>query len=132
VGVRVSPRAVGVAVPVIIGWLAGFVFAYGGTDFSLDDAWIHLSYARSLKLGEGLSYNPNDWETGFSSPIWVLALAVLPWFGKPLIAAKALAVFLHGLGAGFAATCTATLVERTQRSFRARSSRSIPGCCRAR
>lgn len=115
-GGRVSPRTVAIAVPVIIAWLAGFVFAYGGTDFSLDDAWIHLSYARSLKLGEGLSYNPNDWETGFSSPLWAIAVSILPWFGKPLIAVKTLGVALHGVGAGLAASCAAILAERNPRA----------------
>ena len=50
----------------------------GERDFCLDDAWIHLSYAKSLRLGEGLSYNPHDWETGCSSPLWVLVLAAWP------------------------------------------------------
>jgi len=101
-------RIAALAFPVVVAWLAGFVFAYGATDFSLDDAWIHLSYARSLKLGEGLSYNPYDWETGFSSTLWVLALWILPWFGDPVIAAKALGVLLHSMAAGLAALCATT------------------------
>src|SRR5690606_3109071 len=53
---------------------AGFagLFIVGSRDFPLDDAWIHLAYAKSLRLGDGLSYNPGDWETGASSPLWVL------------------------------------------------------------
>ena len=62
--------------------LCALVIAYiaikDAPDFCLDDAWIHLDYALSLRLNEGLSYNPNDFETGFSSPLWVLLLALLP------------------------------------------------------
>lgn len=67
--------------------------AVTGIDFSLDDAWIHLAYAKSLKLGEGLSYNPYDYETGASSPLWVLILAAVPWFGHPLLVSKLLCIF---------------------------------------
>ena len=48
------------------------------SDFCLDDAYIHLSYVKSLHLGEGLSYNPHDLETGMSSPLWVFVLALIP------------------------------------------------------
>jgi hypothetical protein len=112
VGGNASARTAAIVAAAATGWLAGLVFAWGGIDFVLDDAWIHLSYALSMKLGEGVSYNPNDWETGFSSPLWVLALAILPWLGNPVLAAKALGVFLHGVAAGLAALCTAVLVER--------------------
>lgn len=85
--------------------LAGVV-ALETRDFALDDAWIHLSYAKSLRLGDGLSYNPGDWETGFSSPLWVLLLAVWPTDGDPVTAVKALGTLLHGAtawGAGWLA-----------------------------
>ena len=105
-------------VPVVVACIGGFVFAYGGVDFSLDDAWIHMSYARSLKLGEGLSYNPNDWETGFSSPLWVVALTILPWLGNPLVAVKTLGVILHGASALLAAVTGAALAEHAAKGGR--------------
>ena len=110
-GDRVSARTATIAGSAAVGWLGGLVFAWGGIDFALDDAWIHLSYAQSLKLAEGLSYNPNDWETGFSSPLWVLALTILPWFGKPMVAVKALGVFIHGVASGLAALGAMALAE---------------------
>jgi hypothetical protein len=69
----------------------------GSNDFALDDAWIHLAYAKSLRLGEGFSYNPHDWETGFSSPLWVLLLTVWPTSASPVVAVKLLGALLHGL-----------------------------------
>lgn len=69
----------------------------GSTDFALDDAWIHLSYAKSLRLHEGLSYNPHDWETGVSSPLWVALLAVWPTGTAPVLPVKLLGALLHGL-----------------------------------
>jgi hypothetical protein len=80
--------------------LVGVWFASAGDDFPLDDAWIHLAYAKSLRLGEGFSYNPNDFETGASSPLWALLLALIPLSVAPVVAVKALGVLLH---AGLAA-----------------------------
>ena len=71
------------------------MFIVGTRDFALDDAWIHLSYAKSLRLGQGLSYNPSDWETGFSSPLWVLVLSVWPIAGDPVVPVKLLGALLH-------------------------------------
>ena len=36
----------------------------------LDDAWIHMVYARSLAALQGFAYNPGELETGSSSPLW--------------------------------------------------------------
>src|SRR5689334_16996580 len=74
----------------------GLWFALGGHDVCLDDAFIHLDYALSLKRGEGLSYNPFDWETGSSSPLWALVLALWPWGTDPVLSVKLLGVLLHG------------------------------------
>ncbi|GEM_PF-1076368 len=77
-----------------------FVPDPGPGDFCIDDAWIHLSYAKSLRLGDGLSYNPGDWETGFSSPLWVALLAAWPTEPEPLIPVKLLGALLHAATAG--------------------------------
>jgi hypothetical protein len=61
----------------------------------LDDAWIHLSYAKSLLRYGYFTYNPGEVETGATSPLWAailaLALAVLR---NPVLAAKAAGVAL--------------------------------------
>ncbi|MEM7156454.1 MAG: hypothetical protein AAF799_26620 [Myxococcota bacterium] len=91
-------------------WLAALVavllaapFIAGPHDFPLDDAWIHLSYAKSLRLGDGASYNPGDGELGFSSPLWMVLLAVWPIAGDPVRPVQLLGLLLHGLTAWVAA-----------------------------
>jgi len=79
--------------------LAGAVAGLGAsesTGFSLDDAYIHLSYARSSALGQGFSYNPGDWETGASSPLWALMLVPFATLQDPARAVQLLGVVLHG------------------------------------
>jgi hypothetical protein len=78
--------------------IAGLM-ALAPRDFALDDAWIHLAYAKSLRLGQGLSYNPGDWEMGFSSPLWVLLLAVWPIGRDPVVSVIALGALLHAVTA---------------------------------
>lgn len=41
----------------------------------LDDAWIHLQFARNLRTGQGFSYNPGDPTPGSTAPLWTLLLA---------------------------------------------------------
>lgn len=47
--------------------------------FPLDDAWIHLVYARSLAALQGFAYNPGQLETGATSPLWNIALVPATW-----------------------------------------------------
>jgi len=82
------------------------------TDFALDDAWIHLDYAKSLRLGDGWSYNPGDHEAGCSSPLWVLLLAVWPTAGDPVPSVLALGVLLHGLSAWAGAALALSVARR--------------------
>jgi len=93
----------------------------GSEDFPLDDAWIHLSYAKSVRLGDGLSYNPGDWETGFSSPAWALMLAAWPTGDAPVLPVKLLGVLLHALSAWLAAHIVLDLAKQ-----RASVERPIP------
>ena len=83
--------------------LLAALFIPGPHDFPLDDAWIHLSYAKSVRLGDGPSYKPGDHELGFSSPLWVALLSVWPISGDPLRPVQLLGVLLHGLSAWIAA-----------------------------
>lgn len=63
--------------------------------FCLDDAFIHLAYVKSLHLGDGLSYNPGDFETGASSPLWVFTLALWPAVSPPVWAVKLMSSACH-------------------------------------
>lgn len=83
-----------VAAAFLAGVTAALIFRPDG--FPLDDAWIHLAYARSFLGGDGFSYNPGDWETGFSSPLWVLLLAPLSWMDDPTVPVQMLGAVLHG------------------------------------
>jgi len=109
----VAPGLVGaLAVAGFLGWPAP-----ADPDFPLDDAWIHLDYARGLLRDGSFTYNPGTPEAGFSSPLWVLAeapvlgacdaLSIMPVlpvkalslaFG--LLAAWALARWVGALGGG--------------------------------
>lgn len=79
----------------VFGLIAAAMFSLGSLDFCLDDAWIHLSYAKSLRLGEGPSYNPHDFELGFSSPLWMLLLSFTPIQASPLLWTKLLGALCH-------------------------------------
>ncbi len=58
-------------------FLAEIARLKGGLGFPLDDSWIHLQFARNLAHGAGLSYNPGDFVTGSTAPLWTAILAVL-------------------------------------------------------
>lgn len=106
-----SARRVWVAVGVVAA-VCATLFAWGGRDFCLDDAWIHLAYAKSLRLGDGFSYNPGDWETGSSSPLWVALLALFPVEHAPLVIAKGLGIVWHAVGAATASSLAGVLARR--------------------
>mgnify|MGYP007039446694 CR=1 FL=1 len=79
--------------------------------FCLDDAYIHLAYVRSLKLGEGLSYNPHDWAAGVTSPLWVLLLAAWPADALGGASIKLFGLAFHALGARAAQRLAGRLVS---------------------
>jgi len=84
----------------------------GPDDFPLDDAWIHLAYAKSLRLGDGPSYNPGDWELGSSSPLWMALLAAWPTSGAPVRSVQLLGLLLHGVTAWLGAHLGLELARR--------------------
>ncbi|MGH1340046.1 MAG: hypothetical protein ACRBN8_00740 [Nannocystales bacterium] len=96
----------------LVGFGLAAVMIWETRDFALDDAWIHLAYAKSLRAGDGLSYNPGDLETGFSSPLWVLALGVWPIAGNPIIPVKLLGALLHAATSWMGALVTLELARR--------------------
>ncbi len=83
-----------------------------GADFALDDAWIHLSYAKSLRAGDGWSYNPGDHEAGCSSPLWVALLAVWPTAANPVPGVLALGVLFHAVSAWASAALALAIGRR--------------------
>ena len=46
----------------------------GTSGFPLDDAWIHLHFARNLAEGAGFAYNPGRPVAGSTAPLWTLLL----------------------------------------------------------
>lgn len=65
----------------------------GAVGFPLDDAWIHLHFARNLAEGAGFAYNPGRPMAGSTAPLWTLALAAgAAVLGPSLALAKALGV----------------------------------------
>lgn len=68
-------------------------------DFPVDDAWIHRVYSRSLAYYGEFFYNDGLFESGFTSPLWVLATAWIHWFeplapGKIAFGIKVFGIFL--------------------------------------
>ena len=68
--------------------------------FPLDDAWIHLVYARSLAAFEGFAWNPGQPESGFTSPLWAILLA--PAFWIPGLSTLGLTLAVKALGLALA------------------------------
>lgn len=76
----------------------------GVAGLPLDDAWIHLHFARNLAEGLGFVYNPGTAVAGSTAPLWTLLLGAGARVAGPSVAlAKAL---------GVAAVVAAGLVTR--------------------
>lgn len=76
----VPPWALGAllaALTAAIVWVAERPQDPGPLGFRLDDAWIHLVYARSLWEQGLLAYNDGIPATGATSPLWALLLSVV-------------------------------------------------------
>lgn len=82
-------------------WVEARATAIG---FPLDDAWIHLQFARNVAEGHGFSFNPGVPSSGSTAPLWTLLLACPIAVGvPPLAAAKILGLafaLLSALAAG--------------------------------
>lgn len=67
----------------------------GSPGLPLDDAWIHLHFARNLAEGAGFSYNPGTPVAGSTAPLWTLLLgAAFVVAGASLATAKVLTVLV--------------------------------------
>jgi hypothetical protein len=89
--IPVASLAIGVAVFVVrTRQLAGPV---GAAAFPLDDAWIHMHFARNLAEGRGFAYNPGTPVSGSTAPLWTLALGgIFAALGSHPALAKALGI----------------------------------------
>src|SRR5512134_316515 len=48
----------------------------GGLGFSLDDSWIHLTYARNLAEHGEWAFRPGEQSAGSTSPLWTALLSI--------------------------------------------------------
>ncbi len=65
----------------------------GAAGLPLDDAWIHLHFARNLAEGAGFSYNPGSLVAGSTAPLWTVLLGgAVALGGASLWVAKALGI----------------------------------------
>ena len=99
-----------VLVPVALALACG-ALRVRSPELCLDDSYIHLAYARSLRLGEGLSYNPFDWETGATSPLWVVLLALWPGALPDGVGVKLVGLVFHALATGVLACLTLEMLQ---------------------
>jgi hypothetical protein len=75
------------------------VYARHHLGFPLDDSFIHLQFARNLATGHGLSYNPGQFVTGSTAPLWTALLALLFLLpGNIVLWVKVLGVALYLAG----------------------------------
>jgi hypothetical protein len=63
----------------------------GAAGFPLDDAWIHLHFARNIAEGAGFSYSDGVPVAGSTAPVWTVLLAgALALGGPPIVLVKTL------------------------------------------
>ena len=61
--------------------------------FPLDDAYIHLTYARNLADGHGFAFNKGEPSFGTTSPLWVILLASLIRWVSPVWLVRIISFF---------------------------------------
>ena len=79
----------------------------------LDDAWIHLVYARSLASLQGFAFNPGQLETGSTSPLWAVLLVPASWAARVFGIGVVLPAKVTGVVAGLAASVAAARAARS-------------------
>lgn len=88
----------------------GTTAALGG--FPLDDAWIHMVYARSLASLQGFAYNPGQLETGSTSPLWAMLLVPASLVARFFAISVVLPAKVTGVLAGAAASLAGARAAR--------------------
>ena len=69
-----SIAALGIGVAVFLWKTRQIAGSIGVGAFPLDDAWIHMQFARNLAEGRGFAYNPGVPVSGSTAPLWTLLL----------------------------------------------------------
>jgi hypothetical protein len=82
------------------------------TGLPLDDAWIHLVYARSLAALHGFAYNPGQLETGATSPLWAALLVPASWAARLFSTSVVIPAKLTGILAATVASVGAARLAR--------------------
>lgn len=76
----------------------------GHLGFPLDDAWIHLNFARNFSRGLGFCFNPGEPVAGSTGPLWTAVLGLqIAVFGPSPGSVKVLGLVLLLLSAGLTA-----------------------------
>ncbi len=83
IGGYVLPMVIALA---CVGLYVGVLLAGPGLGFPLDDAWIHLVYARNLARYGELAFQPGEPSTGATSLLWLVLLAAGLRLGAPPVA----------------------------------------------
>ncbi len=87
---------VSAAVPI---WMLTSGGSHALNGFPLDDAWIHMVYARSVSQSGYLAYNPGIPSTGSTSPLWAYVLGlghlIFPSVSGAVLAVKFLGILFH-------------------------------------
>jgi len=81
-------------------FLLGQYEKLAGAYFVIDDAWIHLQFAKNLAEGYGFSFNPGEPIAASTAPLWTVILAVSYKVTGELV----LSAYFFGV-VFFAATC---------------------------
>lgn len=71
---RLLPRALPPLALFILGTVLALAVSRAG-GLPVDDAYIHLTFARNLSDGLGPCFNPGEFSLGFTSPLWAAFLA---------------------------------------------------------
>ncbi len=64
---------------IIIAFILLFIDIFQKLEYSPDDTFIYLQYARNIASGNGFAFNPGEPSYGVTSPVWVLLLTI-PYF----------------------------------------------------
>lgn len=97
------------------GWTEWQAAAVTSRGFPLDDAWIHLQFARHVAVGQGLAFNDGITSSGSTAPLWSALLAIPFLLGVDPVAATKVAGAFFVCVAAAASACLA--VEATGRQW---------------